>query len=146
MCSMVKWWPQTQWEGRCDGHQPYHKHRASLKAPLCRENPCSEMGRAESQLEAPFSEQIVRTSCSLVNRFSFSCLLFLLHHVCGTFALCFSFLFELPLFRVYMPLTGLESGVHGGLRLSHVHGSNIPSPPRRAGNASKSLSVSLKAF
>ena len=65
-CSMVKCWPQTQWEGRCDGRHPYRKHRASLKAPLCRANPCSEMGKAESQLEAPFSEQIVRAFCSLV--------------------------------------------------------------------------------
>ena len=53
------------------GCQPYRKHRASLKAPLCRANPCSEMGRAESQLEAPFSEQIVRAFCSLVDRSSF---------------------------------------------------------------------------
>ena len=51
-CSMVKCWPQTQWEGRYDGRHPYRKHRASLKAPLCRANPCSEMGKAESQLEA----------------------------------------------------------------------------------------------
>ena len=50
-CSMVKCWPQTQWEGRYDSCHLYRKHRASLKAPLCRANSCSEMGKAESQLE-----------------------------------------------------------------------------------------------
>ena len=70
-CSVVKCWPQTQWEGRCDGRHRYLKHRASLKAPLCRANPCSVMGNAESQLEAPLTEHIVRSFCSLVGRVSF---------------------------------------------------------------------------
>ena len=70
-CSIEKFWPQTQWEGRYEGRQPYRKQRASLKAPLCRANPCSEMGKAESQLEAPFSEHIERTLCNVVGRFYF---------------------------------------------------------------------------
>lgn len=65
-CSMVKCWPQTQWEGRYDGVQPYRKHRASLKAPSWKRNPCSEIGKAESQLEAPFSEKKIRTFCRYI--------------------------------------------------------------------------------
>ena len=71
-CSMENCWPQTQWEGRCCGRQPYRRHKASLKAPLCKANPCSEIGKAESQLDAPFSEQMVRVFCSLMDRFSFT--------------------------------------------------------------------------
>ena len=59
---------------------PYRKQRASLKAPLCRANPCSEMGKAESQLEAPFSEHIER---SWWVGFASNPLLFLLRVVYG---------------------------------------------------------------
>ena len=38
---------------------------------MCRANPCSEMGKAESQLEATFSEHIERALCNLVGRFCF---------------------------------------------------------------------------
>ena len=47
-CSTVNCLPQMQWEGRCAGCQPYRKHSASLKAPLWRANPCSSMGKVES--------------------------------------------------------------------------------------------------
>ena len=37
------------------GCHPYLRHNASRKAPLCNVNPNSAMGRAVSQLDAPFS-------------------------------------------------------------------------------------------
>ena len=54
-CSTVNCLLHAQWDGRCGGRQPYRRQRASLKAPLWRANPCSSIGRVESQLEAPFS-------------------------------------------------------------------------------------------
>ena len=54
-CSMVRCFPHTQFAGKSGGCYPYLRHRASLKAPLCRAKPCSAMGRADSQLDAPFS-------------------------------------------------------------------------------------------
>ena len=53
-CSMVKCWPQVHKDGRLGGFQPYRKQRASLKAPLWREKPCSAIGNEDNQLEAPF--------------------------------------------------------------------------------------------
>ena len=54
-CSTEKEAPQTQCEGVRAGSQPYLRHRASTKAPLCKQKPCSLMGRVVSQLEEPFS-------------------------------------------------------------------------------------------
>ena len=65
-CSMVKCYPQTQLAGRSGGLHPYLRYRASLNAPLCRAKPCSAIGRAESQLEAPFSFEISNALCILV--------------------------------------------------------------------------------
>ena len=65
-CSMVKCFPQTQLAGRSGGRHPYLRHRASLNAPLCRAKPCSAIGRAESQLEAPFSFETSNALCILV--------------------------------------------------------------------------------
>ena len=65
-CSTVSCLPQTQWEGRRGGRQPYLKQRASLKAPLWRAKPCSAMGRVESQLDAPFSLEAVIALCILL--------------------------------------------------------------------------------
>ncbi len=73
-CSTVHCPPQMQWEGRCDGRQPYRRHSASLKAPLWRANPCSSMGKVESQLQAPFRLQIrSRPSGKLVLELRGSC-------------------------------------------------------------------------
>ena len=47
--------PHAQCEGRLVGSQPYRRAMASRNAPLCRANPCSWRGRAESQDEAPSS-------------------------------------------------------------------------------------------
>ena len=55
-CSMVNCLSQTHREGNCCGRHPYRRHSASRKAPLCRANPCSSIGRVESQVEAPFSD------------------------------------------------------------------------------------------
>jgi len=38
------------------GSQPYRRHRASRKAPLCKQKPWSVKGRAVTQLQEPFSE------------------------------------------------------------------------------------------
>ena len=62
-CSMVSCFPQTHFAGKSGGLHPYLRHRASLKAPLCRAKPCSAMGRAESQLEAPFSLEASSALC-----------------------------------------------------------------------------------
>ena len=61
-----------QWEGKCVGRQPYRRHSASLKAPLCRANPCSLMGKVESQLEAPFSADTVKAFWRLLGSLSLS--------------------------------------------------------------------------
>ena len=53
-CSTEKLLPLTQVVGR-PGRHPKCKQRASRKAPLWSAKPCSVMGKAESQLEAPFS-------------------------------------------------------------------------------------------
>ena len=71
-CSTVNFLPQMQWEGRCAGCQPYRKHSASLKAPLWRANPCSSMGKVESQLEAPFSADTVNALWRLLGSLSLS--------------------------------------------------------------------------
>ena len=105
--SMEKCWPQTQWEGICGGRQPYRRHKASLNAPLCSANPCSEIGRAESQLEAPFSEQKIRALYRLIGRFPSDRLLYSPHSVWETFLRLFSALFALPSLQVvYCALFG----------------------------------------
>ena len=38
------------------GRQPYLRQRASLNLPLWSVKPCSAIGRVDSQLEAPFSD------------------------------------------------------------------------------------------
>ena len=58
--------PHTQLVGSFDGRQPYLRHRASRKAPLWRANPCSAIGKVDSQLEAPFSLETLRALCRLV--------------------------------------------------------------------------------
>ena len=63
-CSTVRGLPQTQVDGRFGGRQPYRRHKASRKAPLCRAKPCSAIGKADSQLEAPFS--LFHKHCSLL--------------------------------------------------------------------------------
>ena len=45
-----------QWEGKRGGRQPYLRQRASLNSPSWRAKPCSAIGRVDSQLEAPFSD------------------------------------------------------------------------------------------
>ena len=72
-CSTVNCLPQMQWEGKCVGRQPYRRHSASLKAPLWRVNPCSSMGKVESQLEAPFSADTVKVAGKLVLELSGRC-------------------------------------------------------------------------
>ena len=67
-CSLVRSTPQTQFVGRSGGRHPYLRHIASLNAPLCRANPCSAMGRAESQLEAPFSFETSSALCILLGK------------------------------------------------------------------------------
>ena len=52
-CSTAKAAPQAKCVGVLVGAQPYLKAKASTKAPLCRQKPCSLMGRDVSQLEAP---------------------------------------------------------------------------------------------
>ena len=47
--------PQSQLTGVRSGCHPYLRHNASRMAPLCNVNPNSAMGRAVSQLDAPFS-------------------------------------------------------------------------------------------
>ena len=46
----------TQLKGNSGGHQPYRRHKALRKAPLCRQKPCSVRGRAVTQLEECFSK------------------------------------------------------------------------------------------
>ena len=46
--------PQELTEGISFGCHPYLNARASLKTPLCNENPCSSIGSVPSQAEAPF--------------------------------------------------------------------------------------------
>ena len=57
-CSTENCLPHTQLDGRIGGCHPYLRQRASLKAPLCSAKPCSVIGRAESQLDAPFSPEL----------------------------------------------------------------------------------------
>jgi len=45
-----------------------HKHKASLKAALCKANPCSSMDKAESQEDAPFSLDKERVRCKFANK------------------------------------------------------------------------------
>ena len=54
-CSTVNRFPQTQLDGNKGGRQPYLRHKASLKAPLCNAKPCSVKGKAVNQLEEPDS-------------------------------------------------------------------------------------------
>ena len=71
-CSTVNCLPQMQWDGMCVGRQPYRRHSASLKAPLWRANPCSSIGKVESQLEAPFSAETVKAFWRLLGSLSLS--------------------------------------------------------------------------
>ena len=45
--------PQAQCVGVLLGAQPYHRAKASKKAPLWRQKPCSLIGNEVNQLEAP---------------------------------------------------------------------------------------------
>ena len=54
-CSTLNGCPQLQWDGEFWSGQPYLSERLSLQAALCRANPCSSMGSAVSQVDAPFS-------------------------------------------------------------------------------------------
>ena len=54
-CSTENCVPRSQLTGVRYGCHPYLRHNASRKAPLCNVNPNSAMGRAVSQLDAPFS-------------------------------------------------------------------------------------------
>ena len=58
MCSTVKWAPYAQLLGVLEGDHPYLRARASTKAPLWREKPCSSRGRAVSQLEEPLPRKV----------------------------------------------------------------------------------------
>ena len=51
--SILKGWPQVQWEGGFD--QPYRRERASLNADSYEANPWSSIGSEESQVDVPFS-------------------------------------------------------------------------------------------
>ena len=62
-CSTEKGFPQSQLTDRFDGRHPYLRQRASRKAPLWRANPCSAIGRVDSQLEEPFSLAALRALC-----------------------------------------------------------------------------------
>ena len=48
-CSIVKFTPQTQFVAVFGGHHPYLRARASINAPLCRQNPCSSRPRQRLQ-------------------------------------------------------------------------------------------------
>ena len=58
--------PQAQWVGRLLICQPYLKHKASLKSPLCRRKSNSSRGMAEIQLDAPFSFAHSKSLCWLL--------------------------------------------------------------------------------
>ena len=44
--------PHTHWRGMLEGNKPYRSARASLKAPLCKQNPNSSMG-SQFELHGP---------------------------------------------------------------------------------------------
>ena len=144
-----------QWEGRCVGRQPYRRHSASLKAPLWRVNPCSSMGKVESQLEAPFSADTVKAFWRLLGSLSLSS--------AAAFASCC--LQRVRVSFLALSCSALVSDEYvcdcckmratsGAVIFSDAllfvvlwrQGSIMPSPPNRTGNASRSLSASLKAF
>ena len=68
MWSMVKPLPHAQVVGTLSGCQPYLKARASRNADLWREKPNSEIGRAVSQPEAPFSWARDMARCKVCGR------------------------------------------------------------------------------
>ena len=63
--SMEKEEPQAQSDGALRGIQPYSVKQvlALRKADLCKANPCSCMGKAVNQLEAPFTEAKSTAHC-----------------------------------------------------------------------------------
>ena len=154
-CSTVNCLPQMQWEGRCAGCQPYRKHSASLKAPLWRANPCSSMGKVESQLEAPFSADTVNALWRLLGSLSFS----------SEAAVASCCLRRVRILFLALSCSVLVSdeyvcdccrmrAISGAVIFSDAlllavlwrEGSMMPSPPSLTGNAIRSLSASLKAF
>ena len=54
-CSTVNLFPHVHSVGRWDGWRPYQSDIASWNALLCNEKPCSSIGGADNQLDAPFS-------------------------------------------------------------------------------------------
>ena len=62
---MVSFLPHTQFAGMNGGCHPFSRQE-SVSAPLCRAKPCVVIGRADNQLDAPFSLQASRvlTWCS----------------------------------------------------------------------------------
>ena len=58
--------PQAQWVGRLLTCQPYLKHRASLKSPLCSRKSNSSRGMEVTQLDAPFSSAHSKSLCWLL--------------------------------------------------------------------------------
>ena len=64
-CSTEK---EAHFDGSLSGVQPYRSARASWKAPLCSEKPCSVSGRTVSQVEDPFSLASFTDLCRLSSR------------------------------------------------------------------------------
>ena len=62
VCSTIKAYSQTHFDGNLLGLQPYHKHKASWKSSWGKLKPCSTIGSVVSQLEASFSFGI-STAC-----------------------------------------------------------------------------------
>ena len=54
-CSTLNCCPQLQWDGELWTGQPYLSARLSLNAAFGSTKPCSLMGSAVSQVDAPFS-------------------------------------------------------------------------------------------
>ena len=152
--SMPKDLPQTHEDGRLGGRQPYRRQIASRKAPLCKAKPCSAIGRAESQLEAPFSLLTSMTLCRLFGSF------FIRLSAAALFSLRLLFWASFLLCCCW----DLVSGGHvddccriravSGFVIFKEHscwkavcfdGSVIPSPPWQTGSATSSLSESLSA-
>ena len=53
--STERWSPHAQWRGRLWTFQPYLRHKAFLKAPLCKKRSLFFNGQVDTHKEAPFS-------------------------------------------------------------------------------------------
>ena len=142
--------PQTHVVGNAGTGQPYRRQRASRNAPFGRANPWSAIGRAVSQLEAPFSLATSLACCICSGRcwWTSSAVALAATRASRRSSALVAWGGTASSGRLMFPVrsrTRLDVSLSDALccSLAIFEGIAIPRPPCRAGRASRLRSMSL---